>query len=140
MLPKNDPLKGRKIATFSLSRNRWEVWIDNLSLIVLPFWLVTHYLFHWSPDFLWPLVILLPFPWRHRDITFHEKGITLPKNAGTVFFTRDQLLKIQLVGDRFSVIGPDADWNGPYAGGTFQIPESALPRLREVLSQFLAST
>jgi hypothetical protein len=45
---------------------------------------------------------------------------------------------MKLDGDRFIVIGPDADWKGPYAGGIFRICESDLPKFREALSQLAA--
>jgi hypothetical protein len=137
MFRRVNSLKGRQLVIFSLPRTKWQITAEALLLIGMACSVIAEYFLHW-PFYLWLLFWLPSMFIRPRHITIYEKGITVPKNAGTVFFTRDQLLNIKLVGDRLSVTGPDADWNGPYAGGTFQVPQAALPKVQEVLAQFVA--
>ena len=72
-----------------------------------------------------------------RYVRFYEKGLSLPKHAGAVFLTRDQVLGMKLEGDTFTVTGPDASWDGPYSGGKFQIRGEDLTGFRDALTSSL---
>ena len=72
----------------------------------------------------------------NRDVRFYENGLVIPKEAGEVYLSREQLQVMKLDGHRLVLTGPDADWGGPYSGGTFLIRNTDLARLQEVLAEF----
>ena len=131
-------VKGHHVATFRLPVSKWrDAWRIFGYVCFLAWLAVTLYQVPAPYEILLYLVAYFGIC-HHPRIAVYEKGIELPKEAGIVFFTRDQLLSMKLDGDRFIVIGPDADWKGPYAGGIFRICESDLPKFREALSQLAA--
>jgi hypothetical protein len=127
-------LKGRRIASFRLPVADWEIAMRILGIL----WLIVscvlyHYRHQFGPSF-WVTIPALFIA--NRKISFYEKGISLPRAAGTVFLTREQILNMKLDGDRLSITGPDASWKGPYSGGVFPIRQEDLPKFQEVLAQF----
>jgi hypothetical protein len=128
-------LKGRRIASFRLPVADWEVAMRALLVFWLLFsWILYRY-YHREigPTFFVAIPALFI---ANRQIGSYEKGISLPRAAGTVFLTREQILNMKLDGDRLCVIGPDASWKGPYSGGVFPIRQEDLPKFQEVLAQF----
>ena len=131
-------LRGLRIATFRLPLANWEIGARVLGAIWLAFWLVRYLFYEGHFDLVLPwMAMVVPFlASGGRQIGFYEKGISLPKAAAYVFLARDQVLDARLDGERFSVIGPDAEWRGPYSGGTFRIRGQDVGRFRTVLEQF----
>ena len=137
MFDSKNSLRGLQIATFRLPLANWEIGAKILAVIWLAFWLVRYRFFEAHFDLLPWVAMVAPFLISGgRQIGFYEKGISLPKAGGYVFLTRDQVLDARLDGERFSVIGPDAEWRGPYSGGTFRIRAQDVGRFRAVLEQF----
>jgi hypothetical protein len=129
-------LRGRRIATFWLPPANWEIGAKILGVIWLLFWVVKYGFYDGHFDLFWPSMAVPILMFGGREIRFYEKGISLPKAAAYVFLARDPVLNVGLHGQRFSVVGPDAEWGGPYSGGTFRIRDEDLGRLQAVLDQF----
>ena len=133
----NNSLKGARIAYFHVPLAPWQMGVRILGATC---WLtiLVRYRYNDLPNLL--LWIGTAGLWGGSGyVGFYEKGLSVPKAAGQVFLTRDQILSIKLDGDRFVVTGPDADWGGPYSGGVFRIRGKDLPGFQEALAKFTLS-
>ena len=129
-------LKGPQIGSFRLPLATWQIAAKIVGIGCLLFWvaLIVYSRVQSGPLF-W-IGIIAGLLGGNRQIQFHENGLSIPKAAGEVFLSRDQILNIKLDGDRFIVTGPDATWGGPYSSGIFRIRTKDLPKFDDVLGRF----
>jgi hypothetical protein len=131
-------LKGPRIASFREPLAAWKIVVRVLVYVCMLYGLVEEirrYGNSWASLLFWIgfTASLFTIP---RYVTFYERGLSIPKAAGSVFLARDQLLNMKFDGDRFIVTGPDATWGGPYSGGTFRIRSKDLRNFQDVLERF----
>jgi len=130
--------RGALIASFRLRQQQWRSAARVLAPVCLLSWSIWKS-FHFPPvsmeSLRWIGLILLAISFPRR-IRFYQNGVAVPKQWGEVFLTREQVLETNLVRDRFRITGPDASWNGPYSGGTFQVREADVPKFEDALTRF----
>ena len=129
-------LTGKRIASFRMPQAAWKKNARVFSIACFIAWAFIRIKYSWKFDALFFLSLVVNMVTATRYVRFYEKGLSLPKHAGAVFLTRDQVLGMKLEGDTFTVTGPDASWDGPYSGGKFQIRGEDLTGFRDALTQF----
>jgi hypothetical protein len=133
-------LKGSRISSFRILRTRWQDIASLVSIGCLLGGVVQSVHSVGAPRTLFWIGITATLFSGSSYIRFYEKGLEIPRTAGGVFLSRDQLFTMRLEEDRFIVTGPDAVWGGPYySGGVFRLHREDLPKFRDVLTSFLGS-
>jgi len=135
-------LKGARIASFPLPWAPWQVASLAISVSIIAYfflWLIEGKSAAAFPTALVLIACPAASVARQGRIQFYETGLSVPKAAGEIFLSREQLLEVRLDGDGFMVTGSDASWDGPYSGGVFCIRKKDLVAFREVLARFSTS-
>lgn len=132
-------LTGQLIAKFRLPIATWRT-TARIIYVACLFFSLGQYVYSrqiFSPVLF--VALLCSGVFHNRDVRFYERGVLIPKGMGDVFLSRDQVQVMKLDGPRLVVTGPDADWGGPYSGGTFPIRHTDLARLQQTLARFTNS-
>ena len=142
-------LEGSEIASFRISQRGWQVAAKNVGFFCILSGLAQQVYFAAHQAYLKVPVSTPPSagPFLligcaanlisgNCRIRFYEKGLRIPKAAGYVFLSREQIVDMKLDGSSFMVTGPDANWGGPYSGGTFRVRDIDLSKFRDTLEKF----
>jgi hypothetical protein len=134
-------LKGSRIASFREPMAAWKIIVRVLGIAGVLFGFMVRLLYGNvnSLAILFWVGCLAAMVTAPRYIRFYDGGLSVPKAAGSVFLSREQLVEMKLDGDRFMVTGPDATWGGPYSGGAFRICANDLCHFQDVLARFQLS-
>ena len=132
-------LRGSRLASFRLPQAVWKTAVRTLGVACVLCRFVDQ--IRYGNSHPWTLLLfgiglLATTSAAPRHIRFYEKGLSIPKAAGSVFLSREQLLQTKLDGDGFTVTGPDANWGGPYSGGIFRIRHEDSRTFQDALVRF----